>query len=714
MFKRILIANRGEIACRIARSCRRLGIETVAVHSHADANALHVRSADRAVALTGDSVAAGYLDIAQIVDAARDSGCEAIHPGYGFLAENADFALACEAADICFIGPGAEAIRSMGDKAQARRLAREVGVAVIPGVEETPTESAQDRDQALCSAAAHLEYPLMVKACAGGGGRGMRRVDTASELAAAIAIARREAMAGFGNDALIVERYIARPRHIEVQILGDTHGNLLHLHERDCSTQRRHQKLIEEAPAPGLAGETRNALHQAALSLARAIGYENAGTVEFILDTHDQSFFFLEVNTRLQVEHPVTEAILGLDLVEWQIRIAAGEALPFTQQNLRPRGWAMEARINAEDPAEDFRPATGTVHYFRAPDDVDVRLDSAIEQGSMVEPYYDSMLGKLIVHGHDRAQASARLADALRSMSLMGVRSNIAFLAELVRLPAFRNADVSTAFIAEHFADGWQPRPSRHDLAMAAAWILIGDHDADLALEPRLAVAEINTGDPKVGRSERARESEHGPWHRLGSFRLLGAAGHPGRWRLMLDDDSRAPIAVWVENHDDALHMVIAEIGAPPPSFETAIKVRAHFADSWLELRLDDRLARLDVVKQAGTLHLYGTAGWHAFRELDASEALTAGDGASGALNGPLLAPVPGVVASIEALAGDVVPAGAAIVVLESMKMYQTLFAPVAAKIIAVHCAAGDAVTVGQALVTLEAAEQAQAQPQSG
>ena len=673
MFERILIANRGEIACRIARTCARLGVESVAVYSRVDADALHVRSANRAQALRAQGIADGYLDGAAIIAAARACGAQAIHPGYGFLAENADFAQACEASGICFIGPDAGVIRTMGDKARAREIARAAGVPVVPGVEE-PERAAPERDLALVRAASQLCAPLLIKACAGGGGRGMRRVDDAHDLAEAIVLARREAMASFGDDALIVERYIARPRHIEVQILADGHGRLLHLYERDCSIQRRYQKLIEEAPAPGLAVATRAALHDAALTLARAVGYRNAGTVEFILDADGQAFYFLEMNTRLQVEHPVTEAILGLDLVEWQIRIAAGEAIAFAQDEVQPRGWAIEARINAEDPACEFASATGTVLDFRAPAGEGVRMDSGIAKGDRVQAYYDSMLGKLIVHGDERAHAVARLAGALDATSLIGVRSNIAFLAALVRLPAFRDGASSTAFIAEQFPGGWHAATSRVELAMAAAWFAT-------AIEHAPA----------------------GPWHELRGFRITAGAGHPARSRMLLGDGGEEPLAVWVWGTNATSCMAVTHLRAPPPQPDAGVAASGRLVGGELDLILDGRHIRLVARAEAGWLHLHGEAGWHAFRVQEPAELHRVAGAGLQSPAGPLAAPVPGVVASVEVSVGDTLQAGDVVLVIESMKMYRTVHAPMSARIEAIHCAAGDAVSAGQVLATLEA-----------
>ena len=414
MFAKILIANRGEIACRVIKTARRLGVATVAVYSEADREALHVELADEAWPIGPAPARQSYLDIAAIIEAARSSGAQAVHPGYGFLSENADFAEACDEAGLVFIGPPAEAIRLMGSKAAAKELVAAAGVPLVPGYHGLD----QDPDR-LAEEARRIGYPVLIKASAGGGGRGMRIVSGAADFAAALAGARREALSAFGDDRVLIEKYLAQPRHIEVQIFADRHGETIHLFERDCSIQRRHQKVVEEAPAPGLDSERRTALGKAAVAAARAVGYVGAGTVEFI--AADGQFYFIEMNTRLQVEHPVTEAVTGLDLVEWQLRVAAGEPLPRRQKEIAFAGHAIEARLYAEDPARGFLPQTGVLHGLRLPLPETARVDTGVRQGDRVTPYYDPMLAKIIVWGEDREAAAVLLRRALAETAILGV-----------------------------------------------------------------------------------------------------------------------------------------------------------------------------------------------------------------------------------------------------------------------------------------------------
>ena len=445
MFSKILIANRGEIACRIIRTARRMGIRTAAIYSDADAGALHVELADEAYHVGGSPAAESYLAIRRIVEAALRAGAEAVHPGYGFLSENADFAEAVEAAGLVFIGPSPSAIRAMGLKDAAKALMEQSGVPVVPGYH------GDDQDAStLAARAADIGFPVLIKARAGGGGKGMRRVDRAEEFGEALESARREAIAAFGDGAVLLETYLRHPRHIEVQVFGDEQGNVVHLFERDCSLQRRHQKVIEEAPAPGMSEEMRRAMGEAAVRAAQAIGYRGAGTVEFIADVSDglraDRFFFMEMNTRLQVEHPVTEAITGVDLVEWQLRVAAGEPLPKTQEELSIDGWAFEARIYAEDPAHAFLPATGTLSELHFPEGR-VRVDSGIRAGDRVTPHYDPLIAKLIVHGPDRQTALERLTAALKTSHIRGLANNLSFLARLSEDPHFVSGAPDTGLI---------------------------------------------------------------------------------------------------------------------------------------------------------------------------------------------------------------------------------------------------------------------------
>jgi acetyl-CoA carboxylase biotin carboxylase subunit len=464
--RRLLIANRGEIALRIIRACRELGIEAVAVHSDADAQALHVRAADIAVRIGPPAPQESYLNIAAIIGAARATGADAVHPGYGFLSERAPFAEACAAAGLTFVGPPADAIAAMGSKIGARRLMEGAGVPVVPG--RTP---ADQTDAGIAAAAHAIGLPVLVKASAGGGGKGMRTARDAASLAEAIPAARREALAAFGDGALYVERLIERPRHVEIQVFADAHGNAVHLFERECSVQRRHQKVIEESPSPALTPDLRARMGAAAVSAARSCGYQNAGTIEFLLEGQGDHarFYFLEMNTRLQVEHPVTESVTGTDLVRAQLQVAAGGALPWRQADLGQRGHAIECRVYAEDPAADFLPQAGPLLVYREPAGPGIRVDSGVEEGTDVAVHYDPMLAKLIASGETRAAAIGRAVAALRAFPVLGVRTNIAFLIHLLQHPAFAAGDVHTDFIDAHLGELVRaPGPSTHVLAAAA------------------------------------------------------------------------------------------------------------------------------------------------------------------------------------------------------------------------------------------------------
>ena len=495
MFKRILIANRGEIACRIMHTCREMGIETVAVFSEVDAAAAHVLAADRSVLLGAADPSASYLDQDRIVAAARETGAEAIHPGYGFLAENAAFAARCAAEGLIFIGPPPEAIRDLGDKTVARRMMQDSGVPIIPGQRRAETDPGK-----LAPAAEEIGYPLLIKAAAGGGGKGMRIVASAAEFAEAAAAAGREAQAAFGNGALYLEKYLPKARHVEFQVLADRHGNCIHVLERECSIQRRHQKIIEETPSPALTPALRDAMGAAAVKAARAAGYVNAGTVEFLLDPEGR-FYFLEVNTRLQVEHPITEMVTGIDLVREQIRIAAGKPLSYTQEDIAGRGHAIECRIYAEDPENDFMPSSGTIHYLRTPQGPGIRMDAGIYGGSSVPVEYDPILAKLVVHAEDREAAIARARRALESFTILGVRTPIAFLLDVIRHEAFAAGTTFTDFIPAHLADWKQPAPNR-DAARAA---FVAD-----ALTPAARPAAAAGAGPAAIPS---------PWQTLGNWR---------------------------------------------------------------------------------------------------------------------------------------------------------------------------------------------------
>ncbi len=469
MFEKILIANRGEIAVRIIRTCRRLGIATVAVYSDPDVRSLHVLQADESVALGGDTAMQSYLDMQKIIDVAKAKGCDAIHPGYGFLSENSRFAGITAEAGITFIGPPKPAIAIMGDKITSRELAKKAGVPIIPGCSDPVTDL-----QAALAIAAEVGYPVLLKPAAGGGGKGMRIVQTEADMEAGLAASRSEAEKAFGDGRVFIEKYITRPRHIEIQIFADNHGNVIHLGERECSIQRRYQKIIEEAPSVAVSEEQREKMGKVACDLARAAGYVNAGTVEFVMD-EDGNFYFLEMNTRLQVEHPVTEKVTGLDLVELQIRVAGNEKLPIRQEDVRISGWAIEARINAEDPSKGFFPATGMITRYAEPYWDHVRVDSGVHAGSLISVYYDSLLAKLITWGDDREEARRRLINALNGYHIEGVVTNIDFVNRILNLSAFKNGDLSTRFIEESFegdqAKEYESKDHMYQLALTATLV---------------------------------------------------------------------------------------------------------------------------------------------------------------------------------------------------------------------------------------------------
>lgn len=473
MFTKILIANRGEIACRVMATAQRMGIRTVAVYSDADRNARHVRLADEAVHIGGAASADSYLKGDVILKVAKDTGAQAIHPGYGFLSENEDFAKACEKAGIVFIGPSAKAINAMGLKDKAKEIMAKAGVPIVPGY-----MGAKQDEATLKKEAGAIGYPVLIKAVAGGGGKGMRLVEKDKDFAEALASCKREAKASFGNDHVMIEKYITKPRHVEVQVFGDSHGNAVHLFERDCSLQRRHQKVVEEAPAPGLPEKTRAALGDAAVKAVKALKYTNAGTIEFIMDSKTFEFYFMEMNTRLQVEHPVTEMITGQDLVEWQLRVAAGEELPLTQNELQIDGHAFEVRLYAEDPAHNFLPQTGRIACFMTPPDA--RVDTGVEEGDAVSIHYDPMVAKIIVHGENRAEAAHAMRAALEETGVAGLRTNQEFLHNIFGQKDFLLGDVNTGFIATHETDllpATYGQPTAQELALAAVYFMTHHED---------------------------------------------------------------------------------------------------------------------------------------------------------------------------------------------------------------------------------------------
>jgi len=667
MFQKILIANRGEIACRVAATARRLGVRTVAVYSEADAGALHVQACDEAVAIGASAPRESYLRWERILEAARATGAQAVHPGYGFLSENEEFAQACADAGLVFIGPPPAAIRAMGSKSAAKTLMERAGVPLVPGYH------GRDNDPALLAQeAARIGYPVLIKASAGGGGKGMRRVERAEDFAAALGSCQREAKASFGNDHVLVERYVTRPRHIEIQVFADMHGHCIHLGERDCSVQRRHQKVLEESPAPGLSAERRAEMGAAAVAAAKAVGYVGAGTVEFVAESladGDLRAYFMEMNTRLQVEHPVTEAVTGLDLVEWQLRVAAGQPLPLTQSQVAMHGHAIEARICAENPEAGFLPATGTLSVARWPEHVRFgrhetlpRIDRGFDEGDAISPWYDSMIAKLIVWGEDRAQALARLDAALRDTHIVGLHTNVAFLRRVVATRAFASADLDTALI------------ERERTALFEA----------PGLAPEVAAAGVVAHAMQV---ETALEDAD-PWSRRDGWRLQGGA----RRRFDIELHGQPHGVTLERRHDGAGTLSLADKS-------WSLAVRALGAGRH-DLRLGDRRLRLTVYAVGDKVAVFAPEGSALVTEVDliAHAGETADDG------GSLTAPMPGKVVALLAQAGDTVSRGQPVAVMEAMKMEHTLAAPRDGVVEAVLYAVGDQVAEGAALLRLRAA----------
>ncbi len=674
MFKKILIANRGEIACRVAATAKRMAIQTVAVYSDADASAKHVSVCDEAVHIGGSAPRDSYLCWEKIIAAAQATGAQAIHPGYGFLSENEDFARACADAGLVFIGPPATAIKAMGLKAESKRLMGEAGVPLVPGYHGADQDSARLQREADA-----IGYPVLIKASAGGGGKGMRIVECSADFAAALGSCQREAKNSFSNDAVLIEKYVQRPRHIEIQVFGDTLGNYAYLFERDCSVQRRHQKVLEEAPAPGMMPEMRAQMGAAAVAAARAVNYVGAGTVEFIVEQKpdgSMNFFFMEMNTRLQVEHPVTEAITGQDLVEWQLRVACGESLPLKQEELRITGHAIEARICAENPDNNFLPATGCLEVARWPSHVEfrrnpdgesfhsaaaVRIDAGVREGDVISPYYDSMVAKLIVHGDTREQALARLDVALAQTHIVGLATNVQFLRYVARTASFTQAELDTALIPREADSLFQREPL--GLAQAAAAAV-----AQTLLEERALAG----ADPF---SQRDHWQTHGSNTRPFEFVFRG-------------ESARATLNC---GHDGSLQLAV---GA------TSGALQFSSTPEGIELRFDGQRHLLNVYRRGETLHVFGAAGATQILEVD----LLAHAGEAAADVGRLTAPMPGKVVSFAVQVGDQVVRGQTLAVMDAMKMEHTIAAPADGVVLELLYAPGGQVAEGAELLKLSAA----------
>ena len=645
MFASVLIANRGEIACRIARTAARLGLHTIAIYSAADADALHVRQCDEAHPIGPAPAAESYLVIDRIVEVARKSGAQCIHPGYGFLSENAEFAEACAAAGIVFVGPPPSAIRAMGLKGSAKALMEKAGVPVVPGYHGARQEPAFLKQKAY-----EIGYPVLIKAVAGGGGKGMRRVEKHAEFDQALEAAQREAGSSFGDTRVLIEKYVSTPRHIELQVFADAEGNTIHLNERDCSLQRRHQKVVEESPAPGMSPELRAAMGEAAVKAGQAVGYIGAGTVEFIADgskgLRPDGYWFMEMNTRLQVEHPVTEAVTGLDLVEWQFRIAAGEKLPFGQDRVPLQGHAVEARIYAEDPARGFLPSTGTLLALQFPDGV--RVDTGVTQGSAITPYYDPMIAKMIAHAPTRIEALNKLAVALEHTVAAGPHTNLGLLAALCRSEEFREAKFDTGFIDRHLAT-------------------LGGGGVDTAAAAAGAAELMACDIARIGQSlDRVRDTPASPWDTTDGFQLSGrrAITLP----LLVDGETLAAEVKYGANGP-----TVAVDGVPAALDATAIEA----ADAIYVLRR----GRQTVVRRADL----------GFGDLDRAD----GDG-------QIKAPMHGKVLALLVDNGDRVEKGQRLAIIEAMKMEHALTAPCSGCIADIAVAAGGQVAEGARLMTIE------------
>ncbi len=671
MFNKILIANRGEIACRVARTCRRLGIKTVAIYSDADLDALHVQSCDEAVHVGGSAPKDSYLLGDKIIQLALASGAQAIHPGYGFLSENADFALACEKAGLVFIGPPASAIYAMGSKSAAKSLMESADVPLVPGYH------GDNQDPAFLHAQADsIGYPVLLKASAGGGGKGMRIIDSSAGFIAALESCKREALSSFGDEKVLVEKYLSRPRHIEIQVFADRHGNCVYLFDRDCSVQRRHQKVLEEAPAPRVSPEIKRAMGQAAVNAAKKVGYEGAGTVEFIAEADSEGnagqFFFMEMNTRLQVEHPVTEMITGQDLVEWQLRVATGEPLPLLQDQLRIHGHALEARIYAENPENNFLPSTGTLFAMDMPAEQagSIRIDTGVRIGDVISPFYDPMIAKLIVWGPERKTAVSRMRSALDDTHIIGLSTNVAFLGRLLRCEAFVAANLDTGLIAKN-----------------ERTLLNKDTNVDLAdlaflLAQRLALDEEA--------AQFAGRESNSPWQRQDAWRMNKPCVRT--FSFILDGEAQTFSFQYCYEKQTIAH------GDQHANFSF------HKHGGLIQLNLDGvrATARINAhPNYPNTFHLFR----HGKHQVWHYQDPIAMNYAEEAASGKLTAPMPGKVIAIHVTPGMQVKVGDPLLVVEAMKMEHTITAPFDGEVFEINYAQGEQVSEGDQLIIFKSAE---------
>lgn len=663
MFNKILVANRGEIACRVIKSARKMGIKTVAVYSDADVGARHVELADEAMAIGPAPASQSYLLMDNIIDAALKSGAEAIHPGYGFLSENAGFARVCQEKNIVFIGPPVGAIEAMGSKSEAKQIMQEAGVPLVPGY-----HGKNQTTSGLLSEAQNIGFPVLIKASAGGGGKGMRIVHSENEFEEGLESAKREALSSFSDDHVLIEKYLTRPRHIEIQVFCDNKGNAVHLFERDCSVQRRHQKILEEAPAPGMSSERRNEMGQVAITAANAINYVGAGTVEFIVD-EDGTFYFMEMNTRLQVEHPVTELITGQDLVEWQLKVAAGQTLPCEQSELSINGHALEARIYAEDPARDFLPATGRISHLRFPhESTHTRIDTGVRQGDTVSMHYDPMIAKLIAWDHDRNSCLRRMQGALAELQVVGLTTNTEFLSSLVSHSAFQAGEVDTGFIDAHHNQLFPDAAAVNDsvLALACLYLL-------LRREEQTKEEIRQSGDPSS------------PWHLKNAWKSNLECLE--RFYLK-ENDQEHKIEVLHENDDIVLMIANNRIAVSGDLVN----------DSDLSANLNDTRTHATVVEENKILVMLHGGRHYQLECVDKTNLNVSNEATTGSLTSPM----PGKVISVLAGKGNKVEKGQPLIILEAMKMEHTIIAPVAGVISSIHFKEGDMLDEGVELLVIE------------
>lgn len=674
--KRLLIANRGEIACRVIRTCKKLGIESVAVFSDADRHALHAQKADLACYIGGAAASESYLNAQAIIDAALRVKADAIHPGYGFLSESTELISLCQENNIIFVGPGIASIADMGSKIEAKAIARHLQIPTVPGY------NGDDQDpDVLLEKGLEIGFPLLIKASAGGGGKGMRIVNQQQEFAEALKLAKQEALNSFGDDRVLLEKYIVRPRHIEVQILGDSHGNVVHLLDRECSIQRNYQKVIEEAPVSHLDQAVRQSLFDCAVRLAQHLSYLGAGTVEFIVDADTQEAYFLEMNTRLQVEHPTTELVTGLDLVAWQIKVAEGEALAFSQTDITATGHAIEARVNAEDPANDYLPEIGTIKLYREPNAEGLRIDSGVTQGSEITPFYDSMIAKVIAWGETRGLAAQRLLHGLNDFAIGGVKTNQEFLTSLITRPAFHQ-ELTTQYIAKQFPQGWQPWGEAMHMAIAAAAFCVYQQQS---------IATANAGTP---------------WQRLGAWRLTQTSGAPAESRLWMQHGqellefvlkgNQGQFAISIQGlpeDAEADHQVI--LTPPTPYSESGF---------W-QVEVGGTRRSLDIAIQNKHVALSSPRLNRSYLFLSLEESQLGEVAALKSASNVIRAHMPGLITDVLVSEGDQVEEGQTGVVMEAMKLIHNMPCPCAGTVTSVLFAAGDKVEDGDLIIEIEPSE---------